>query len=113
VKAKLALASLGLFVLAGCNKFIVGKWNIENTADLKTAKVIIQHLELDDNGMFKAKMIENKQIVEKSGKYQFNGFQLKLGTKEGDQVWNAMVIMNKTLQLSRGGDKNKLTRVEK
>jgi len=113
VRAKLAVLSLGLFALIGCNRAIVGKWNIENTADLKSAKTIIQHIQFDQDGTFKAEMIESKQKVQKVGKYNFNGMQLKLSTKEGDQVWNAMVIMNKTLELKRGGDKNKLTRVEK
>jgi len=113
VRARLAILTLGLFVLAGCNNFIVGKWNVETTADLKNAKNIIQHIEFTKDGMFKADMIEAKQKVSKVGKYQFNGFQLKLSTKEGDQVWNAMVIMNKTLQLKRGTDQLKLARVEK
>lgn len=113
MRAQLAVASLGLFALAGCNKFLVGKWNIENTPDLKNAKTIVQHIEFTNDGMFKADMIEAKQKVQKTGKYQFNGFQLKLSTKEGDQVWNALLIMNKTLQLKRSGDTNKLTRVEK
>jgi hypothetical protein len=113
VRTRLAVMSLGLFVLTGCSKMIVGKWTVDTTPELKNAKNIIQRIEFTGDGMFKADMIEAKQKVAKVGKYNFNGFQLKLSTKEGDQVWNAMIIMNKTLDLKRSGDHIKLTKTEK
>ncbi len=118
MKIKLAVLSLGLFVLTGCNKAIVGKWTLDkNSPDLKTAKTIIKSARFDDQGVFEADIMSTtkdgtKGTERKTGKYQFNGFQLKLDTKEGDMVWNAMLIMNRTLELRRDGDKIKLKRVE-
>ncbi|MBN1342815.1 MAG: hypothetical protein JXQ73_09065 [Phycisphaerae bacterium] len=118
MKAKLAVMSLSLFVLAGCNKAIVGKWQVDkNAPELKQAKTIIKSAEFTDDGVYRADVIQTskeglKETKMTTGKYQFNGFQLKLSSKEGDQVWNAVVYMNRTLELKRSGDKLKLKRVE-
>ena len=118
MKAKLAVMSLGLFMLAGCSKALVGKWQVDkNAPELKQAKTIIKSAEFTDDGVFRADVIQTgkdgtKETRMKTGKYQFNGFQLKLSSKEGDQVWNAMLYMNRTLELKRGTDKLKLKRVD-
>jgi len=118
VKARLVVMTLGLFALSGCGKALVGKWTYDkNSPDLKTAKTIIKNIEFADNGIYSAEIMQTdakgmKTTAKSTGKYQFNGFQLKLSTKEDEKVWNAMVIMNRTLQLKREGDKLKLKRVE-
>lgn len=114
MKAKLVMMSLALFVVAGCNRAIVGKWTLDqNSPDLKTAKTLIKSAEFVEDGTYRATLIEKGgKGGELRGNYSFNGFQLKLSTKEGDKVWNAMLIMNRTLELKRSGDKFKLKRVE-
>ena len=118
MKARLVVAALGLVLLTGCSKALVGKWSVDtNAPDLKEAKTIIKSIEFTDDGVFRADVMETskeglKKTAMKTGKYQFNGFQLRLDTKGGDQVWNAMLIMNRTLELKREGDKLKLKRVE-
>jgi len=117
VNAKLALVSLSLFALTGCSRALVGKWTLDkNSPDLKQAKTIIMNIQFDAEGTYKADVRESAEGLKKSnvktGKYQFNGFQLKLSAKDQEQVWDAMVIMNRTLKLKRSGDKLTLKRVE-
>lgn len=119
MKTKIALLTLTLMVVGGCGKALVGRWTLdEDSADLKNVKTIIRQIEFAEDGRFSGQVLETQQdgqrkSVPKQGKYEFNGFQLKLSTKERDQVYNAMLIMNRTLELRREGDKFKLKRVEK
>jgi hypothetical protein len=97
---------------------LVGKWTLDKDApSLKEAKSVVKRIEFTDDGMFAAQILETqadgqRKTVAKQGKYEFNGFQLKLSTKERDTVYGAMLIMNKTLELKREGDKFKLSRLE-
>lgn len=114
MKAKLAVMSLGLFLLTGCSKLLVGKWTVDkNSPDLKSAKTIIKTAEFTDDGVFRADMIEtqkdgSKKPAMKTGKYTFTGGELKLSTKEGDQVWWATLWWMRTLDLKRKGTGEKL-----
>jgi len=118
VKAKLAVLSLGLFVLTGCGRSLVGKWTLDkNSPDLKEAKTIIKSIEFTEDGVYSANVMETKDGLKKAamrqGKYKFNGFQLKLTSKDDEQVWNALLYMTGRLDLNRSGDKLRLNKMDK
>ena len=118
MKTKLAVVSLSLFVLTGCHRSLVGKWSVQNTPELKKAKTIIKDIEFNKDKVFRANVMETgkdgvRKTAPMTGKYDFNGFQLKLSTKKGDEVWRAFYYMTGRLDLTRDGNKQILKKAEK
>jgi outer membrane lipopolysaccharide assembly protein LptE/RlpB len=102
------LASLLLVLaagsLAGCGSALVGTWKSDPMP--KDDKFAIQQVTFKSDNTYTASAKEGDQNVRLAGTYEFNGFNLKLKTPaKPERTYGAMVVMGRTLELKRDGQK--------
>jgi hypothetical protein len=81
----MACLSLGLLVaLSGCSNALVGTWHTESVDPPESAKIFqLNKVTFNEDGTYTASATHEGKSRQSSGNYSFDGFKLKLETKDG------------------------------
>ena len=95
MKAKLAMASITLMFLVGCNSMLVGTWATEKVepadSSFKIAKVIFNN----DNTFESTSQYAEGNTETATGAYEWNGFKLKLTSGDTVREYDAQLLWGK------------------
>ena len=80
-----ACLSLGLLMaLSGCSNVLVGTWHTESVDPPESAKVFqLIKVTFNEDGTYTAAATHEGKSRQSSGNFSYDGFKLKLETKEG------------------------------
>lgn len=92
----------------GCGSAIVGTW--ENTTKPEGQSFYIHNATFKDDGSYTASAKQGEDNIRLAGKYEFDGFNLKLmqAGKPERKYSATYMMMGKTLQLREGQNKQTL-----
>ena len=112
---RIAVVCLGvglIITLSGCGRALVGTWRTESIEPPESAR----HFELarvtfNEDGTFTAAATCKGQSRQDSGTYQFDGFSLKLETRDGQaRTYGAMInSFTKKLEMTHKYEGEKIT----
>ena len=77
-------ALVGLSLLSGCGRAIVGDWRMVSATPNREV-FGIDHATFGRDGTFSATMTVEGLTADRTGRYEFNGFKLKLRPQGGGQ----------------------------
>lgn len=106
------LAALGLLLCTGCGRALVGNWRLVEAIPNRQV-FSLDNVTFRPDGTFSATTTIEGLTTEESGRYEFNGFKLKLRPKAGGQRAYLTNLRLDELQIADGQRKVILKKLRK
>lgn len=99
VRIALLITVISSFAAVGCGSTLVGTWNADPIP--AGEPFYIRQVTFEDNGEYTASAKRGEENQRLRGKYEFNGFTLKLRSAgKHDRTYRAVVWWGKSLELT-------------